>query len=455
MKFALAIFMMLTLNFTGRAQMVVTNEVNGTFDATSYDTLYKFFEPNFASYFYDGYPAFTNHIYSVSQGGASWETQFEDNQEMFCLPYWMSFTVPSHDWMLSTENGAFNTTNQVFQWGTNLFNAPPLFWNGTAVTNEGALVTVPIEHDALGAIPDDYNGAAGNVQLNLGCLMLAQKYSTPPVDMYNGLYTPDWSNDFSGSKLVGFYNSLGQPGHPNDHPYTPGYLCMAMVALVDLGADTNVGSITFDWSSHLIVATNQVAVVSPAFAGNTFSFTARFDRMPMAWDVPDGTITNDARDAFVIMPRLGNLFHWPLQGTNLPPGNYVVAIDGSNVVTLTAAQLAAGWNMFTNYNGALWAQRTAVLRWKRYQEGYDPVTLLTHSAGSPGFLGVADNWNYQSLASQQYGDRNKRGKEYDDGMTNEVAQVRQYDAAINAAARQTNHTFSITLQQQRLVLYHR
>jgi hypothetical protein len=165
--------------------------------------------------------------------------------------------------------------------------------------------------------------------------------------------------------------------------------------------------------------------------------------MPLAWDVPDGTITNDARNAFVLMPELGNSFRWMIKVQKMPPGTYGISVDGVLTDIATDAQLASGRNWFTNYNGPLWAQRAAVLARKRDQEGCDHVALLPHSAGDLGVLGLVDNVNYQSLASQNYDTYQLRGDAYLASMTNWIATMTQYDVQINAAARQTNHTFTI------------
>jgi hypothetical protein len=165
----------------------------------------------------------------------------------------------------------------------------------------------------------------------------------------------------------------------------------------------------------------------------------------MAWDVPDGTITNDARNAFVVMPELGNAFQWTIQVANAPEGTYAINVDGVLTDIATDEQLAAGRNWFTNYNGPLWAQRASVLAWKRIQAGCDPVTLqFSHDAGSFGYLGVADLENFQSWASQNYDSDGLRGDTYINSMTNWIAQLRQYDVPINQAAQQTNHVLTIT-----------
>lgn len=417
--------------------LTVTNEVNGTFDSSSYDTApYKLWGNYFATYFYDMYPQFTNHIYSVSRSGASWENQLESQQEKYCFPLWASFgRLPSYDWMLANDNGGY-FSNDVYRWGTNLFAAPGLFWNGASITNEGGTASgLSVTHYSLGGIPNDSpDGDEGAVSRNAAAMALAVKYHTPVVDMWHLMWTNGLSDDITGNRLFGFFGG--------GHPYAAGHLCMALKTLIALGAETNVGSLSLNWTTGK-ATTNHCVANNISVNGSTLSCTVHFDRMPLAWDVPDGTITNDARNAFVIMPELGNSFQWTIQAANLPTGTYNISVDGVLTDIATAAQLAAGRNWFTNYNGPLWAQRVNVLKWKRYQEGVDPVTLVPHSAGDQGVLGIGDNVNYQSVASEQYDTWGKRGDIYLASIISQVFQLRLYDIAINAAAQQTDHVLTI------------
>jgi hypothetical protein len=421
--------------------MIVTNEVDGTFNTASYGSSpYLMWSDYFASYFYNMYPQYTNHIYDTSRSGSSWGLDFTAQEEKWDLPLWASFPVPGNDWVLADDNGSYHS-NDIVQWGTNLFSAPPLFWNGTTVTNEG-IATAGITHYALGGIPQDStNGDGGSaISRNAGSMHLDNLYGTPVVDMWHMLWTNGVSTDIVGKRMFGFY--------PGGHPYPAGHLCMALKALIALGADTNVGSLSLDWSNHVVLSTNKCTVMNPLLLGETLTFTVHFDRMPLAWDVPNGTITNDARNAFVLMPPLGNSFLWTIQVTNLAPGSYEISVDGVHTDIATAAQLAAGRNWFTNYNGPLWAQRVAVLNAKRDQEAVDHVSLLpTHNAGILGVLsGVGDLLNFESNAAQQYDQFGKRGTNYVNAMAMWVGFLRQYDVAIHNAAQQTNHVITITFR---------
>ena len=420
--------------------LVVTHEVDGTFNSTSYDTPpYKFWGDYFATYFYDMYPQYTNHIYSCSRSGSAWEGDFYQQQEKWFLPLWASFgKIRAYDWILANDNGGF-VSNDVIHWGTNLFNAPRLFWNGAAITNEGGVADhLFVTHYSLGGIPGDAaDGDWAAESRNAGAMALARKYHTPVVDMWHLLWTNGLSSDITNNRLFGFYSG--------GHPYAAGHLCMALKALVALGVETNVGSLTLNWTTGKVRA-KHCAASDIAVTSNSLTCTVHFSRMPPAWDVPDGTITNDARNAFVIMPELGNSFRWMIQVIDLPEGTYNVSVDGVLTDIATAEQLAAGRNWFTNYNGPLWAQRASVLAWKRAQAGCDPVTLLPHGADVWGALNQPDLVNFQSVASQQYDTYGQRGDTYLQAMNQWVLLMRQYDVQIHAAAQQTNHTFTIIAQ---------
>lgn len=440
--------LLILISLAARASFTVTNEVNYTIDETSWDTQpYHLSGDYMATYFYCMYPQYTNHIYSVSRSGASWQNQFESQQQKYCLPLWASYNVDSYDLMMASENGGYNTTNPVIQWGTNLFNAPPLFWDGTSITNEGAIVPHTITHLAIGCFPDSTNGVPGNLQLDIGCQMLNAIYGQPPYPLYTNLYTPYWSNDWSsGANNIQFYTG----GHPNP----AGHLDMALQTLLNLGVETNVGSMVFDWNNSAAY-TNKFALSGFSRVGNVLSTTFKADRMPLAWDVAgdvttDGTITNDARGGIATIPKLGNSFLWMLQVTNLPTATYTVAIDGSNILTCSSAFLAAGWNMFTNYSGPLWAQRVAVLSWKRYQNGCNLVTLNDYSPNvSEAIPGVGRLVEFQSNGNQQYDVNGKRGSTYVSAMATFVSNLQQYDVKIQQAAIQTNHTLTISFSQPR------
>jgi hypothetical protein len=286
-------------------------------------------------------------------------------------------------------------------------------------------------------------GSSLQFDRNNACTNLAAAEGVVMLDTLHDLLTNGVLNDITGARLFGFF--------PGNHLYPAGYLCMALKHLIGLGAETNVSSLTFNWAAAT-ASTNHCTATGISLIGNTLTATVRFDRMPGAWDVGAGT--NGCNDAFTLMPQLANAFLWIVQVTNLPNGNYSVGIDGSNVVMLTSAQLAAGWNMFAVTNGPLWNQRKAVLDAKRDQEGNDHVTRApTHGAGDPGFGGSFDMINY--ISATQFYPATDRGSAYISAMASFVAGPRALDVRIHNAAQQTNHTFSMSLITSRAAPFHR
>ena len=431
----------------------VTNEVNGTFDATSYDTDPSHLWGNyFATAFYSEYPQWTNHIYSWSRGGSDIHGDYAGQEFKRCAPFWnYSSNITVFDWVLAdNDNGGYDSNALVSAW-SQLASGPPLFWNGTAPTNEGVLFPTVVHIPFGGILADVPDGDSGQLIRNNAETNLAAHAGVPVVDLWHMLATNGWSRDVTNARLLGFYSG--------GHPFASGHLCMAIKTLqalsvnTNFGIDTNLGSFTLDLSNAVVAATNQCAVTGITRVGNTLTFTVRFDRMPMAWDVPDGVRTNDARNAFVVMPELGSAFQWTIQVTNLAEGNYKIFVDGVLTDYATDTQLAAGRNWFTNYNGPLWAQRVAVLDAKRDQEGADHYTLMAHSAGQPGVLGVGDLVNYESSA----GVNNEvypliyTGTNYVNYMAPRIADMRRYDVAIWRAAQQTNHVFTIMPADQHII----
>ena len=255
------VFIILLLTVIKSAALIVTNEVNGTFDSASYDTApYKFWGDYFATYFYDMYPQYTNHIYSTSRSGSSWDGDYYDQQEKWNLPLWSSFRrMPSYDWVLANDNGGY-VSNNIFQLGTNLFNAPHTFWNGNMVTNEGSIPeALNVTHFSLGCIPGDAPDGSGDAKSrNDGAMALARQYHTPVVDMWHLMWTNGLSQDITNNRLFGFFEG--------GHPYAAGHLCMALKTLVAIGVETNVGSLTLNFA-NLKAQTNHCTAADVSSAG--------------------------------------------------------------------------------------------------------------------------------------------------------------------------------------------
>jgi hypothetical protein len=437
------------LALSARAQFQPTNEINGTVDGSSYDIgATGFYGDYFSTFFYCMYPQWTNHIYSWSRSGSGWNGDYQSQEEKWCLPLWNSFAVPGYNWILANDNESLSS-NGTYTAGQLILAGPPLFFNGTAQTNEG-IATAGITHIPMGRIPhDSSDGDSGAIVGNDGSMQLAADNGIAIIDLWHRLWTNGWSADVMGNRVLGF--STGS------HPFAPGGLAIAVQQLLGLNVETNVGSLTFNWFAAT-ASTNHCTATGISVIGNKLTATVHFDRMPMAWDSPDGTITNSALPAFIAMPSIANAFNWIIQVTNLPPGNYEIDVDGHFADRCTSAELATGRNWATNCvsTNPLWLQRASVLARKREQKGADPVTLETHSAGVNGVItGVGDTVNYQSHAALFYDTDAHRGATFVSDMAPQVSDIRQYDVAIHNAAVQTNHTFTFTLAAPRLAPFHK
>jgi hypothetical protein len=229
---------------------------------------------------------------------------------------------------------------------------------------------------------------------------------------------------------------------PNyDHPGNDLQLAWALMILRSLGADTNTYTAIIDFNTASVSATNHCTVTGLSRGGNSLAFTFHADRMAPGFYVPDDVITNDCRGAFALMPSLGNQFCEILRITNLPAGNYELGIDGSNIVTLTSAQLAAGYNAFTNYSGPFWAQKKEILGLM-----CDMVDVLRSDASTdahPGSNILLEN--YESWARARWPTNNNTSVDfYINQMSDREQELQAEDVLIHAVAQQTNHAFTIT-----------
>lgn len=437
-----AVFSVLTLLLflapATRASIITNDNTTLVFFGDSYDTYpYHYFGDYLASWAALGHPQFTNHWSSASRSGGSIEEANEDRLERLGLAHWES-GQRAIGLIMADDDGGY-TSNQVQMNLTNTLVSPTSFFNGLAYTNEGGwCATQNITWIGIGAVPhESADGDSGEIARNNAVTNMFMLLGRPYVDMWNPLWTGGWSNDInSGASLLGFYSG--------GHPYASGSLTMGITIAQKLAdKDTNVSLATVDFSTGRVVATNHCVITSISKSGSSISFTRHDDRLPMAFDVSDGTITNDCRDAFIAMPELSNAFWFTIAVTNLPAGNYSVNIDGAPVTTLSSSALAAGWNMFTdwNSNSPYWKQRVEVLALVRLKNGADPVTLYDHSASEAGPDGL-DLVNYDSY-SQLFWDEGYRGDALAVALQFISTNLDALDALIRNAAQPTNHVFTI------------
>jgi hypothetical protein len=225
-----------------------------------------------------------------------------------------------------------------------------------------------------------------------------------------------------------------------DHPGNELQLCWALTTLRSFGVDSNTYTAVINFNAATVSSTNHCAVTGLSSTGNGITFTFHADRMAPGFYVPDNVVTNDCRGAFSLMPELGNQFREILQVTNIPPGNYALNIDGSNIVTLSSDQLAAGYNGFTNYSGPFWAQKEEVLGLM-----CDMADVLRSDASTWAHPG--DNRLmvfYESMARSRWPTNNFGVDGYIAQMSDCEAVLQAEDILIHTAAQQTNHVFTLT-----------
>lgn len=418
--FSFAVLMLLA--FGSRAELNVTaNAVFARF-ASSYFTSHRTGDYlDSAKYLY--WPTLHIRCFEDSRGGAGIQEANENRLERKGLAQWES---GSQFWgeIWADDNGGYDT-NGVVQNVTNTFRAPLWFFNGTAYTNEGGWsASHTINWIGLGAIPytNAFAEGSGESIRNNAMTNAAAKFAFLSVDIFHPLLV--WSNDqSSGVNTLRF-------GVPDlTHPGPPGNLDMAIVA-AKAEMDTNVNTCILDVGRASVSVTQHCVVTSPSLSGSTFNFTWHADRHSMAWDEPDGTITNDASQSIL----KSNAFYEVLVFTNLSNGAYSLYEDGSNILSATVSSGTLTVNLFNVTKGAEWAQRKEVLGRIRDKRGCDRVTLADSGA-------LGEN-AYDSAATTAW-NAGVRGDALVSSISSYISTLAIKDAAIWSAAAPTNHVFSL------------
>jgi len=332
------------------------------------------------------------------------------------------------------SNSVYGFFKEILQYPTNAYDRLGVFTNDWSQPNPQnifqSVVIGAIAYHASNGIPgaEDFSNGARNAALEDGA---------PYVDSWSNLVSVVTNAYFNGPNL--WWNEF------LDHPGNELQLLWTLTTLRSLGVDTNTYTAIIDFNTTTVSSTNHCTVTGLSRNGNGLTFTFHADRMAPGFYVPDGNITNDCRGAFTLMPSVGNQFCEILRITNLPAGNYELDIDGSNVVTLSAAQLAAGYNQFTNYNGAFWAQKKEILGLM-----CDLLDVLRSDActdAHPGSNFLIEN--YESWARARWPtNKNISVDYYIAQMSDRESELQAEDVLIHAAAQQTNHTFSVKLVPQ-------
>jgi hypothetical protein len=280
-----------------------------------------------------------------------------------------------------------------------------------------------------------YNsGSANSRDYSYGARSAAIEDEAPFIDTWNNMINLVTNNN-SVMGTLWFPN-----GGAYDHPNNVFQLIWTLTNLRSLGVDTNTFTAVIDFNAAKVSTTNHCTVTGLSRSGSSLSFTFHADRMAPGFYVPDGFITNDCRGAFALVPNLGNQFCEIFRVTNLPQGNYELNIDGSNAVTVSSAQLSAGYNNFTNYSGAFWAQKKEVLG--RMCDLADISRADASSNAHPSDLLL--NERYESDASGCWPTNSLGVDKYISLMSANESLLQAQDVLIHAAAQQTNHLVTIS-----------
>lgn len=425
---------------------------------SSYDAQGQFFFADYLGAYFDSVNSgYTNSFISASRSGGSIQEANEGDgtagprTHMVGLPVWgfRTNSVQSWAWWMSDDNNGSFTSNDIRIHLTNAVLIPSRMWDGSAYGNPGGFSSTSTVSPVLtGQIPNNSTTSINSARdRNNTWTNFAEQSGYPYVDLWHGLMFGDrdgvsgWGYDITNGTAKVFGNfGLG-------HPVAAGHLNIAMEMIrqlaPQLGLVTNIAIASLTWNG-VVTSTNRVAITGASKSGNVLQFTWHSDGMPFGWDVPDGTITNDARPAFEVIPSHGSVLRFGFSVSGLPAGTYRVREDGADIWTGTNTELGSFLNLTTNYVDAFWAQRTEVLGRRRDLEGVDRTTLYnTHGAGEAGLYG-SDMINFLSNAQAQW-DAAKRGDAMIGALDQHFGSVyTNYESRIRAAAIQTNHTFEVT-----------
>jgi lysophospholipase L1-like esterase len=143
------------------------------------------------------------------------------------------------------------------------------------------------------------------------------------------------------------------------HPAHVGQYTMAAVILDKLGVDREVSSATLKADGTLVEAKG-CKISDASSSDGVLRFTRLDERGP--WPIPTAS-----RTALNIMPEIVDLSRYLLTVTGLPAGDYTVLTNGAETATVSAADLAKGWNMTALEKGAVAERNKKIL---------DLITLL-------------------------------------------------------------------------------
>jgi lysophospholipase L1-like esterase len=127
-------------------------------------------------------------------------------------------------------------------------------------------------------------------------------------------------------------------GHDSVHPGPAGHTIMAWAILKALGATPLVSTATLDRQTGKVDASNGCEIGNVKTDGESISFDRQDEALPMPVDPR-------AETALSLIPFTRDLNVYELKIVGLAKGPYTVSIDGETVATVSADDLAQGWNL--------------------------------------------------------------------------------------------------------------
>jgi lysophospholipase L1-like esterase len=137
------------------------------------------------------------------------------------------------------------------------------------------------------------------------------------------------------------------------HPGPVGQYTMAATILTGLKVDGEVSSATLS-ADGKVTDSKRCKISDASAAGGKLTFTRLDEASP--WP-----ISPKARTSVELLPSMLKLSEYTLKVTGLAEGNYRVNINGKPAATVSAKDLAAGWNITTAFDGALGERSEKIL----------------------------------------------------------------------------------------------
>ena len=204
------------------------------------------------------------------------------------------------------------------------------------------------------------------------------------------------------------------------HPGPPGHTIMAWAILKALGATPLVSSATIDRQNSKVGDTERCQISNLSAIGETVSFDRLDEALPMPVDPK-------AEAVLSLIPFTHDLNDYELKVTGLPEGKYSVSIDGTLAATVSADDLAKGWNLaYTAGPITEQAQRLLKLVFKKNDAYFNRWRMVQ--------LYSAPTWVSQGsdLESRRTGE-----------MARLDAEIQGLEAKINAERKPTLRHFAI------------